>query len=70
MANPFKKTINNANKTKKVYGTERESSETKTRKCESCGAARPTSTNLIVCDYCGFRFMDIEGEITVEKKKS
>ena len=66
MANPFKKTTNNANKTKKIYGTERETSETKTRKCEGCGAARPADTNLTTCDYCGFKFMDIEGEIRLD----
>lgn len=69
MANPFKKITNNANTTKKVYGTERTHSKTKTRKCEGCGAARPSDTNLTTCDYCGFKFMPIEGEINVDKKE-
>jgi len=69
MANPFKKITNNANKTKKVYGTERETSETKTRKCPNCGAARPVDTNLTTCDYCGFEFMDIKDEIKIDNNK-
>ncbi len=66
MPNPFKKITNNANTTTKKYGTERATSETKTRKCEDCGAARPSDTNLTTCDYCGFRFMEIEGEIKAQ----
>jgi len=67
MANPFKKTVNNANKSKKVWGNERETSETKTLKCEGCGAARPKDTNLTTCDYCGFKFMHINSEIKVDE---
>lgn len=69
MANPFKKTIKNANESKKIYGDERENSETQTRKCEGCGAARPVDTNLTTCDYCDFQFMDIDGEINVDNQK-
>ncbi|HHH49633.1 MAG TPA: hypothetical protein ENK52_01495 [Saprospiraceae bacterium] len=69
MANPFKKTIKNANESKKIYGDERKNAETKTRKCEGCGAARPVDTNLTTCDYCGFRFMDFDGEIKIDDKK-
>ena len=69
MANPFKKTTKNANESKKIYGTERENSETKSRKCEGCGAARPVDTNLTTCDYCGFKFMDINNEIRIDDKK-
>lgn len=67
MANPFKKIVNNANKTQKVYGNERKNSETKTRKCEGCGAARPKDTNLTTCDYCGFKFMTIDHKIKTDK---
>lgn len=69
MANPFKKTTNNANKSKKIYGTERKNSETKTRKCKGCGAARPADSNLTTCDYCGFKFMDIDEKIMVNNNK-
>jgi len=69
MANPFKKTTNNANISKNIYGTERETSETKTRKCPNCGAARPADTNLTTCDYCGFQFMDIKDEIRIDDQK-
>jgi len=69
MANPFKKTTNNANKSKKIYGSERENSETETKKCKGCGAARPADTNLTTCDYCGYKFMDIDGEVTVDNNK-
>ena len=67
MSNPFKKTVKNANETKKKWGEARENSKTFTRKCEGCGAARPKDTNLTTCDYCGFKFMTIENEIKTEK---
>lgn len=67
MSNPFKKITSNANSSKKVWGNERETSETKTRKCEDCGAARPKDTNLTTCDYCGFKFMTIDKEIKMDK---
>ncbi|SEC35319.1 hypothetical protein SAMN04489761_2755 [Tenacibaculum sp. MAR_2009_124] len=66
MANPFKKITDNANKTKKVWTESREDSRTDTRTCEGCGAARPKDTNLTTCDYCGFRFMDIDEEVKTD----
>lgn len=57
MSNPFKKITSNANENKKQWGEERKTSETITRKCEGCGAARPKETNLTTCDYCGFKFI-------------
>jgi len=68
MANPFKKTTNNANKSKKIYGSERENSKTISRTCEDCGAARPSDTNLTTCDYCGFKFMSTESEIRIDNE--
>jgi hypothetical protein len=35
-----------------------ENSGVQTRKCSSCGAARPESTDLSTCDYCGFQFYE------------
>ena len=70
MANPFKKITTNANNTQKKYGTENETSKTNTRKCKGCGAARPADTNLTTCDYCGFKFMDIDGEIRIDNSNS
>ncbi|HYH15895.1 MAG TPA: hypothetical protein VD794_11770 [Flavisolibacter sp.] len=32
-----------------------------TRKCSSCGAARPEGTDLSTCDYCGFEFFKKNG---------
>jgi len=69
MANPFKKTTKNATKSKKVYGTERVVSETETKKCKSCGAARPVGTNLTTCDYCGYKFMSVDVEIRINTEK-
>lgn len=66
MGNPFKKTINNANQTQKKW-ERNESSETNSRNCEGCGAARPKDTNLTTCDYCGFKFMTINNEIKADK---
>ncbi|NPA67012.1 MAG: hypothetical protein GXO50_00215 [Chlorobi bacterium] len=68
MANPFKKITDNANKNKTEY-KKREQSEVKTRKCPNCGAARPEDTNLTICDYCGYKFMNIDTEIRLKNKK-
>ncbi len=65
MANPFKKIAKNANESQKDWGR-KETSETNTRKCEGCGAARPKDTNLTTCDYCGFKFMTIDNEIKTD----
>ena len=27
-----------------------------TKKCKSCGAARPVETDLSICEFCGKRF--------------
>jgi len=69
MANPFKKTTKNATESKKVYGTERAASETETKKCKGCGAARPADTNLTICDYCGYKFMAVDVEIRINTEK-
>jgi len=65
MANPFKKIVKNANETTKEWDR-KETSETSSRKCENCGAARPKDTNLTTCDYCGFQFMTIEEQIKTD----
>ena len=65
MGNPFKKIASNANESQKDWGRKK-ASETKTRKCEGCGAARPKDTNLTTCDYCGFKFMTITNEIKTD----
>ena len=70
MGNPFKKIINNANKSKKIYGNENETSETKSKKCPHCGAARPADTNLTTCDYCGHKFMDLEKEVRIDENEN
>ncbi len=64
MTNPFKKLVKTANETQKRYD-KREKSETESRRCEQCGAARPKDTNLVKCAYCGFSFMDINEQIKV-----
>lgn len=33
------------------------SSAVETKKCRSCGAARPEGTDLRYCDYCGDTFI-------------
>jgi len=63
MSNPFKKIAQNAKDTQKKYGSENQESGTSSRKCEGCGAVRPSDTNLTTCDYCGFKFMTIDSEI-------
>ncbi|WP_298781849.1 hypothetical protein [uncultured Polaribacter sp.] len=66
MSNPFKKITNNANDSQKKW-SRNETSETESRKCEGCGAARPKDTNLTTCDYCGFKFMTIDEIIKTDK---
>ncbi len=66
MANPFKKTLNNAKKTEKKW-ERNEVSKTKTLTCPNCGAARPKDTNLTTCDYCGYKFMQIKEKIKTDK---
>ena len=65
MTNPFKKITQNAKESKKDWERKKKS-ETITRKCEGCGAARPKDTNLTTCDYCGFQFMNIDKEIKTD----
>lgn len=67
MANPFKKTTKNANDTQKKWDDERAESKSDTRRCENCGAARPSDTNLTTCDYCGFKFMELSEIIKIKK---
>jgi len=65
MGNPFKKIIKNATATQREW-ERKETSETTSRTCENCGAARPKDTNLTSCDYCDFKFMDIDDEIKTD----
>lgn len=67
MPNPFKKIVKNTQESElSCKKGEKSTSEIKTRVCENCKAPRPVDTNLTTCDYCGFRFMDIEVEIKSE----
>lgn len=68
MSNPFKKIAKSSNETSKKWGSAKETSETSARKCEQCGAPRPENTNLTTCDFCGFKFMDID--VIVKSTKS
>jgi len=55
--NPFIKIVHNAQSSKKTGDELNKVSIAKTIACPNCGAARPTDSNLVVCDYCGCRFM-------------
>lgn len=61
MSNPFKKIASNAEvtKNKNLNKDFKTSSNVNSRTCEQCGAPRPKDTNLVECDYCGFKFMNI-----------
>jgi len=65
MSNPFKKIAKNAesNKSEKQWKGAKNSSNVESRTCEQCGAPRVKNTNLTTCDYCGFKFMDIDSTI-------
>lgn len=68
MPNPFKKIIKNTEESEQAYKRGAKiTSKIKTRVCENCGAPRPTNTNLTTCDYCGFKFMDIDAEIKADQ---
>lgn len=61
MSNPFKKIVQNTKESEKHYSKgAKTTSEIKTRVCKNCKAPRPADTNLTTCDYCGFKFMDID----------
>lgn len=62
MSNPFKKIADNSktSKNKSQFKDSKTSSEVSSNTCGQCGAPRPKNTNLTTCDYCGFRFMDID----------
>ncbi len=51
---PLMNILGNALYTTKKHNVEDAGLETK--KCKSCGAARPADTNLKYCDYCGEQF--------------
>ena len=44
--------------------------DVKARKCPSCSAPRPADTDIRVCDFCGYRFLSEEVEISIENEKS
>ncbi|WCM41257.1 hypothetical protein MG290_09835 [Flavobacterium sp. CBA20B-1] len=67
MKNLFSKIANTAKDSKKEYGTEKKESKTDTKRCETCGAARPKDTNLVICDYCGTPFMNIDVNIKADE---
>lgn len=68
MANPFKKIIKNTEESSQAYKRgSKTTSEIKTRMCENCKAPRPADTNLTTCDYCGFKFMNIDQEIKTDQ---
>ena len=66
MSNPFKKITENSERTKKEWEGTKKVSKTYSKSCECCGAPRPKNTNLTACNYCSFKFMDIENEIKLD----
>ncbi len=70
MSNPFKKIIKNTESSNPIYKKgRRDNSEVKTNTCPNCKAPRPVETNLTTCDYCGFKFMDIDNEIKADNNE-
>ncbi len=65
MANPFKKIIKNAKENKSTMYTSEKGATAKvyTKQCNSCGAPRPTKSNLTKCSYCKTPFMQIDATI-------
>ncbi|MGG6232361.1 hypothetical protein [Tenacibaculum sp. SDUM215027] len=68
MSTPFKKIIKNTKENEAWYkDKEKNTSDIKSRVCKNCKAPRPVDTNLTTCDYCGFKFMDINVRIKPDK---
>jgi len=67
--NPFIKIVYNAQSSKKQRDKLNGVSITKTIICPHCGAARPTDSNLVVCDYCGYRFMTIVKKVSLKNRE-
>lgn len=63
MSNPFKKITKNSEETKMKWEGVKTGSKISTTACKCCGAPRPKNTDLTNCDYCGFKFMDIDTKI-------
>jgi len=64
--NPFSRYKKNAKDTQKKWGEHKQKSNSYNQTCKQCGAARPKDSNLIICDYCGYKFMDIDGQIHIK----
>jgi len=62
MSNPFKKIAKNAESTKSEtqWKGSKKNATVKSTTCQQCGAPRPKNTDLTTCDYCKFKFMDID----------
>lgn len=69
MSNPFKKIAKNARETKakKQWEGVKETSETYSKICDSCGAPRPKKTDIRNCAYCGFEFMLVDTKIIIDR---
>lgn len=57
MPNPFSRLSRNASASTRPHPEQRTTSEARARTCATCGAPRPTRTDLRACDYCGTAFM-------------
>jgi len=60
MNNPFKKIADNAKETSKKWENYKNAPTLHTVACPRCGAPRPVNTNVGTCDYCHYKFMNIE----------
>ncbi|PST83667.1 hypothetical protein C7T94_14130 [Pedobacter yulinensis] len=59
-SNPFRKIADNAKKTSKKWVNIKAESTLDTVVCPRCGAPRPVNTNVSSCDYCHYKFMNVE----------
>ena len=66
MKDLFKKLAQTAQDSKKEYDSEKKHSEVNTKTCNSCGAPRPKTSNLVTCEYCKTPFMNIDTQIKTD----
>ena len=58
----FSRLARNAAASTRPHPEQRDAAEARARTCATCGAPRPTGTDLRACDYCGTAFMTAPAE--------
>lgn len=65
MKNPFDKIKKKTDETALKWET-KENSSIETKTCKTCGAPRPKNTNIVICDFCGNNFMNMNTQKNIK----